>query len=71
MSATGVANPLPDAQVARNALQMAQDETVHADLRFMEAWETQRSMHPGMMLRVRQIRRANPDLVAKVTMKGK
>jgi hypothetical protein len=50
---------------------MAWDETVHADLLFIEAWEAQRFMHPGMMLRVRQIRRANPDLVARITTKGR
>ncbi|MFL5258050.1 MAG: hypothetical protein ACJ8AI_35250 [Rhodopila sp.] len=71
MSATGIADPLPDAQVSWNALQMAWDETVHADLLFIEAWEAQRFMHPGMMLRVRQIRRANPDLVARITTKGR
>src|SRR5690242_12330911 len=71
MSASGIANPLPDAEVIQNALQMTQNDTVHADLRLMEAWRAQQFMHPGMMLRVRQIRRANPDLVADINITRK
>jgi hypothetical protein len=36
-----------------------QDEALLADIRFMQAWEADRPMHPGMMLRIRQIRRAS------------
>lgn len=36
-----------------------QDEAFLADIRFMQAWEADRPMHPGMMLRIRQIRRAS------------
>jgi hypothetical protein len=64
MSGTYIVDPLPDGQFIRGALHMALDEALYADVRFMEAWKAERFMHPGMMLRARQIRRANPDLVA-------
>jgi hypothetical protein len=34
----------------------------------MADWETNRSMHPGLMLRARQIRRASQHLVEDKTM---
>ena len=38
------------------------NQTVDADLHFLEIWEASRSMNLGLMLRIRQIRRANPQL---------
>src|SRR5271165_5988760 len=39
-----------------------------ADLLFLEAWELDRSMvDPATLLRIRQIRRANPKLSAEIT----
>lgn len=35
--------------------------TSAADFLLLKTWETDRSMHLGTMLRVRQLRRANPD----------
>jgi hypothetical protein len=44
-------------------------------LLLLEAWETNKPMHPGIMLRIRQIRRANPQLsteiAAELTMRRK
>lgn len=37
-----------------------------ADLRFLEAWESNRSMHLGIILRIQQIRRANPLLCIEI-----
>ncbi|WP_158742326.1 hypothetical protein [Acidisphaera sp. L21] len=37
-----------------------------ADLLLLEAWERLRPMRLGVMLRVRQIRKASPDLTADI-----
>jgi hypothetical protein len=56
---TRAAGPLLDAQSSQPVPARRQDEAFLSDIRFMEAWEANRHMHPGMMLRIRQIRRAN------------
>jgi hypothetical protein len=55
----------PTAAVLR-ALAAAQDQSVWADLMFLERWE--RDPWPGSAaaLRINQIRRANPTLAAEV-----
>jgi hypothetical protein len=49
----------------RSAISNGDDAAV-ADLLVLEAWEAHRPMDLGLMLRVRQIRRANPEFAAKV-----
>lgn len=65
----------PATPTVQQSSQATRDNEVISDLRFMEAWETNRLMHPGIMLRARQIRRANPHRLAtglrcKSTMQG-
>jgi hypothetical protein len=62
MSSTGLTGPLPRTQALHRALQGAASKAVVADLLLLEAWEANRSMDLGIMLRVRQIRRANQYL---------
>jgi hypothetical protein len=49
-----------------HALQTAATHASVADLLLLEAWETDRAMDLGVMLRVRQIRRANPLLSQRI-----
>jgi len=41
-------------------------EAAVADLLLLEFWEVHKPMHLGLLLRVRQIRRANPGLAADI-----
>jgi hypothetical protein len=49
-------------QTHRETLPTSDNPTSIADYRLLKTWETDRSMHLGTMLRIRQIRRANPHL---------
>lgn len=49
-----------------NALRTACDETAASDLLFLEAWEIEPRPGPAPALRVGQLRRANPLLVAAI-----
>lgn len=66
MDHTGLNDPRPCTQALDRALQTAANTACIADLFFLEAWETDRSMHIGIMLRIRQIRRANPHLSSEI-----
>ena len=48
------------------ALQSMADPMARSDLLFLEEWEIRRTANPGAVLRISQIRRANPDLAAAV-----
>jgi hypothetical protein len=56
--------PLTDA--VRHVLDTTTDQTVVADLMFLERWEIAPLPGAAAALRVTQIRRANPDLAAAV-----
>jgi hypothetical protein len=66
MVGTRMAWPPPYTQALFRALQAAENTTTTADLLLLEAWEISRSMHLGIMLRIRQIRRANPQLAIEI-----
>jgi hypothetical protein len=57
---------MPYTQATLRALQTGEDSMFADDLLFLEAWEIDRPMHLGVMLRIRQIRRANPRLSADI-----
>ena len=67
MSCTGMGGLYT--QSPQRVLRTASDKALDADLLFLEDWEVSRSMNLGVMLRVRQIRRANPHLPAKMAAK--
>jgi hypothetical protein len=46
--------------------QTLSDSSLNADLLFLQAWEANPSMNLGVMLRIRQIRRANSQLPAEI-----
>lgn len=56
--------PFPQTQVVRLAI--AEDSRTAADLLFLEQWEMAPHNDVGAVLRVAQIRRANPGLAAEV-----
>jgi hypothetical protein len=56
----------PITKAVRQALDLANNAVIEADLLFLEAWEMHPSGHLGSTLRASQIRRANPDLVAAI-----
>jgi hypothetical protein len=53
-------------QALRSALTGLRDNTAIADLRLLERWELDPQPGIAAALRVRQIQRANPTLVAKI-----
>jgi hypothetical protein len=57
---------LPRTQAVRRALKGVNDAVSASDLLFLEAWELDGSSHPAALLRAKQIRRANPTLVAEI-----
>jgi hypothetical protein len=65
MAYTGMAGP-PSTLALRRALKTANNPASVADLVFLEVWEAERSMDLGTMLRIRQIRRANPQLSTEI-----
>ena len=48
------------------ALRDMADPRARSDLLFLEEWELRRTANPGAVLRIGQIRRANPALAAAV-----
>ena len=66
MACTAMTSLRPYTQALRRVLQTTDNASSSADLLLLEAWESDRSMHLGIMLRVRQIRRANPQLSTEI-----
>ena len=66
MACTTTSRLQPYTHALRHALQTAQDSRADADLIFLEAWEVYRPQNLGATLRARQIRRANPTLIAEI-----
>jgi hypothetical protein len=62
----GTVSRLPVTQALYRALQTAKDTASAADLLMLEAWEINRSMHLGIMLRIRQIRRSSAGLASEI-----
>lgn len=56
--------PFPLTRVVRRAI--ADDSRSAADLLFLESWERAPQAEVGTVLRVAQIRRANPELAAEL-----
>ena len=56
----------PRTEALRHALLQVHDESVVADLLFLEHWQTQRHSGIAASLRASQIRRANPALAARI-----
>lgn len=52
----------PRTTALRHALSRVQDRLFTEDLLFLETWESCPTLVTGTMLRVRQLRRANPTL---------
>jgi hypothetical protein len=50
----------------RRALQQAASQVLCDDLQFLEDWEADPRPEIGIVLRARQIRRANPALAAEI-----
>ncbi len=57
---------LPRTAALRRALKAVQDDRAAEDLLFLEAWEAHPLPGAGLMLRVGQLRRANPGLAAEI-----
>jgi hypothetical protein len=58
--------PGPRTVAIRHALERARGDSAIADLLFLEAWEASPSPEVAAVLRVAQIRRANPALADAV-----
>ncbi|HUB48510.1 MAG TPA: hypothetical protein VMB73_26340 [Acetobacteraceae bacterium] len=56
----------PRTAAVRRALQNARCDAAVADLLFLETWEASPTPEVGAVLRIAQIRRANPDLAKAV-----
>jgi hypothetical protein len=59
-------NMEPRTAAVRRALQSAHCDATIADLLFLEAWEASPTPEVGAVLRIAQIRRANPELARAV-----
>ncbi len=59
-------HPLPRTAALRRALEAVRDTRATEDLLFLEAWEAHPMPGAGLMLRVGQLRRANPGLAAEI-----
>jgi hypothetical protein len=57
---------LPCTAVLRGALPGIRDHSARSDLLFLEQWEMAPAPGMGAVLRVQQIRRANPELAAAI-----
>ena len=53
-------------EAVRRALRATPDQHSAEDLLFLETWESARAGDVAAILRARQIRRANPSLVAEI-----
>ncbi len=56
----------PMTVAVRDVMRSANNPAMLADLLFLERWEAMPTPGMGSVLRAAQIRRANPDLAAKV-----
>ena len=56
----------PRTAAVRRALQDARGDAAIADLLFLETWEASPTPEVGAVLRIAQIRRANPDLARQI-----
>jgi hypothetical protein len=56
----------PQTAAVRRALANARDHTALADLLFLERWELAPVPGSAAALRISQIRRANPELIAAI-----
>jgi hypothetical protein len=56
----------PRTEALRRALRTVRDETIAADLLFLEDWWAQRRLGIADYLRASQIRRANPVLAEEI-----
>lgn len=66
MPSDGDAQIGPRTEALRRALRTVRDETVAADLMFLEEWWSQRRPALADFLRASQIRRANPMLAEEI-----
>jgi hypothetical protein len=57
---------VPRSTALSRALEQIWDASAESDLLFLEAWEMRPTWNLGTMLRVAQIRRANPGLAAEI-----
>ena len=65
MDFNNVGEPAGLTKATVDALNQSSEAGV-ADLLVLESWEVHKPMHLGLMLRVRQIRLANPRLAADI-----
>ena len=65
MDLKDVRNSVPLTKATRRALDGSK-EAAKIDLLLLESWEVNKPMHLGLMLRIRQIRMANPELAANI-----
>ena len=56
----------PRTAAVRHALERVRGDSAVADLLFLEAWEASPTPEVGAVLRIAQIRRANPELAEAV-----
>jgi hypothetical protein len=66
MEMTAISRLEPRTVAVRRALERARCDAAVADLLFLEAWEASPSPEVAAVLRVAQIRRANPELANAV-----
>jgi hypothetical protein len=66
MELATITRPEPRTAAVRRALELARSDAAVADLLFLEAWEASPSPEVAAVLRVAQIRRANPELAKAV-----
>ena len=66
MHSGATVNSLPQTQAVRRVLRSVRGPEAAADLLFLEAWEIDAPRDLAATLRARQIRRANPVLVAEI-----
>jgi hypothetical protein len=66
MEMTAISRLEPRTAAVRRALERARSDAAVADLLFLEAWEASPSPEVAAVLRVAQIRRANPELANAV-----
>jgi hypothetical protein len=66
MQMASVPHSEPRTAAVRRALEHASCDAAVADLLFLEAWEASPTPEVAAVLRIAQIRRANPELAAAV-----
>lgn len=63
------AGPSPSMRSTQGVRENVNETAPDADVLLLQAWETNRSMHLGTMLRIQQILRASRQQAAKSTVK--